>query len=799
MKLPLLWLKDYVDIDCSVDELVKKLFSCGFEVEEIINIGENINRIVTCKINKIEQHPNADKLSVCQVNAGDFGNLQIITSAKNISEGDVVPVALDNSTLANGEKIKNGNLRGVLSQGMFCSGEELGINDDWYPGASVNGILILDNNFPLGVEVADLLEIKTTVLDINVTANRHDCQSILGLAREVAVAINKPLKMPNLHYEANQKVSTKNIINVTNKAFDLCQKYKAHLVENVKLEKSPLWLTRKLSLMGLRSINNIVDITNYVLLEIGQPMHAFDLSNISGNKIIVRRAENGEEITTLDDKKFNLTQNNLVICDGERPIALAGIMGGLNSEIKSTTKNIVFESAKFSRDNIRKTSRALGQKSDSSARYEKGVDYYTTDLGMQRALNLIYQLKAGEIAVDEYDLIEAEPKNTIINTKISKILGVLGIEIDTNYIEDILTKLHFGVKISGDDVEITVPLFRDDVESYQDIAEELIRQYGYDHLTPTLLKNCSITNGGFNYEQEKIEKLKDLLVSYGFNEAITYSFVNPKDFDGFYLLNDENKDKIIKILNPISEEMSVMRLSVLPSLIKSAIYNINRKNLDGRLFELAKTYLSNDAEMKGLPTENLKLSFVAFGEEDFYTVKGVIEGILEEFCAGKDIQYVKSNSKIFHPTRCADIKIFNNIIGSFGQINPEIITNLGVDKQIFGCEIDFNLLFKEFEDKIIYQPISKFPIIERDLAVLVNDEVTWEQINNVVKQNAGKYLTTIKLFDIYKGEQIASDKKSVAFNMIFVSHDRTLEVEEIDRAIKKILKGLSENLGAELR
>ena len=416
MKAPLSWLKEYVDIDCTPEELQAKLFSCGFEVEEMIYVAKDIERIVTCKILSIDKHPNADKLSVTKVDAGEFGQLQIVTAATNIFEGAVVPVALDNSTLFNGEKIKTGKLRGVVSEGMFCSGEELGINDDWYEGASVNGILILDQAFPLGVEVKELLELEDVMFDINVTANRPDCQSILGLAREVSAVLNKPFKMPDLTYEFNKDLSTLNSIKVTNDALDLCPRYKARVVSDIKIEQSPRWLKRRLFSMGIRSINNVVDITNFVLLEIGQPMHAFDLEDLSQNQIIVRRAKNEEKIVTLDEKEFVLSNDNLVICDADKPVALAGIMGGENSGIKDSTKMVVFESAKFARDNVRKTSKLLAQRTDSSSRFEKGVDFYSVEVGMQRALNLIYTLKCGNISCDQYDLCDGEIKNKVIKT-----------------------------------------------------------------------------------------------------------------------------------------------------------------------------------------------------------------------------------------------------------------------------------------------------------------------------------------------------------------------------------------------
>ncbi len=799
MKAPLSWLKDYVDINCTAEELKDKLFSCGFEVEEMTYVAKHIERIVTCKIEKIEKHPNADKLSVTQVDAGKYGKLQIITAATNIFEGAVVPVALDNSTLNNGEKIYNGQLRGLPSYGMFCSGQELGINDDWYEGASVNGILILDKDFPLGVEVKELLELEDVMFDINVTANRPDCQSILGLAREVSAVLSLPLKMPATDYNVCKDLSTTKTVKVTNKALDLCPRYMAKYVSDIKIGQSPRWLKRRLASMGLRSINNIVDITNFVLLEIGQPMHAFDLADLNGSEIVIRRANDNEKIITLDEKEFVLNSENLVICDKDKPVAIAGVMGGLNSEIKDTTKNMVFECAKFARDNVRKTSKALGQRTDASSRYEKGVDYYSVELGLNRALNLIEQLQCGKISSDCYDICAEEIKQKIIKTKISKINAVLGIDVPEETVVNILGRLEFKTVVNGDDISVTVPLYREDMESYPDIAEEIIREYGYDHIQPTLLKTSSITNGGLNDEQKKIEAIKDLLIGYGFNEMLSYSFVSEKEYDMFNLDKNSDKYKFIKLLNPLGEDLAVMRTSLIPSAVRAACYNITRKNFEGKLFEFAKVY--NPTEHNGeLPIENEVLSYVIFGaNEDFFTAKGVAEGVLENFCNGVDVNYVRSDKQFLHPTRSADIIINGEVVGYVGQIHPNLLNELDADKPVYGGEIYYSVLKKYFNDKIMFRPISKYPIMERDLAVLVDDDVTCASIIKCIKNAGGQFLDEVSLFDIYRGEQVGSGKKSMAFNLIFVSYERTLNVEEVDQTIQNILKQLRTELNAELR
>lgn len=800
MKAPLSWLKEYVDIDCSAEQLKDKLFSCGFEVEDMIYVARDINRIVTCKILNIEKHPNADKLSVTQVDAGQHGKLQIITAATNIFVGAIVPVALDNSTLANGEKIKTGKLRGLPSFGMFCSGEELGINDDWYEGASVNGILILKEDYPLGVEVKDLLDLEDVIFDINVTANRPDCQSILGLAREVAAVLNKPLKMPELTYSVCNSVSTKSVVKVSDKDYDLCPRYMAQYVSDIKIAESPRWLKRRLASMGLRSINNIVDITNFVLLEIGQPMHAFDLNDLCGNEIIVRRADAEEKIVTLDEKEFVLNNENLVICDSEKPVALAGIMGGLNSEIKNSTKEVIFESAKFARDNIRKSSRALGQRTDASSRYEKGVDLFSPELGLNRALNLICKLECGKIAKDRYDLHECEIKEKVIATTFSKINSVLGIDVPKNVIIDILERLNFKTEKSGENIKVTVPLYREDMDSYPDIAEEIIREYGYEHIVPTLLKTSSITNGGLNEKQRNHENLKNLLTGYGFNEMINYSFVSEKEYDLFGLDKSSDEYKFIKLLNPLGEDLAVMRTSLLPSAVRAVCYNINRKNYAGRLFELAKVYNPKEIPLTELPTENEILSMAVFGEdEDFFTLKGVVEGVLNTFCFGSDVKYLSSAKRFLHPTRSADIIINGKTVGYLGQIHPQLLEKLDVDKPVFGCELYYNELEKHFNEKIVFKPISKFPIIERDLAILIDTDVSCGNVTETIKKFGGKYLESVSLFDVYQGAQVGEGKKSMAFNLVFVADDRTLNVEEIDAVINKILKALKENYGAQLR
>ncbi|MCD8371842.1 MAG: phenylalanine--tRNA ligase subunit beta, partial [Clostridia bacterium] len=563
MLAPLSWLKDYVDIDVTAEELQQKLFSCGFEVEELTNIGKDISGVVVGEVISCEKIEGTH-LSLCKVDCGDKGIFQICCGADNVKTGIKAPCALegasvyatakDHVTVEGVMKIKKGKLRGIDSEGMLCAGVEIGVNGDMFDGGDYNGLLILPSEWKNGEDVKPLLGLDDYIFDIAVTANRPDCQSILGIAREVAAVLGKPLKQPDYSYTPVKE--SKKSVKVEILAPELCPRYIAHYVKDIVIAPSPLWLRKRLALCGLRSINNVVDITNFILLELGQPMHAFDLATIEGSRIVVRRAKDGEEIVTLDDKTFKLTSDNLVICDGSKPAALAGIMGGLNTEIKDSTKEVLFESAKFARDNIRKSSRALGQKSDSSALFEKGINEYTTEHAMKRALHLIEELHCGTVTDVECDMVTpySNTQTKKMTVSVSKINALLGIEVPTETMADILQRLSFGVNIDGDNLNLEVPRWREDIDLYPDIAEEVIRMYGYDHINGTFLPTATITNGGFNEEQRAVNRLKDVLAAEGVSECSSYSFYSPKDIDTLLYPEDAPERRYIKILNPLSED-----------------------------------------------------------------------------------------------------------------------------------------------------------------------------------------------------------------------------------------------------
>lgn len=794
MIAPLSWLKEYVEIKVSAEELKDKLFSCGFEVEELTYLGKDVENVVTGKILSTEKHPDADRLTVCKVDCGAHGEKQIVTAATNIFAGAVVPVALDNSIVKHEggvQKIRTGKLRGVVSEGMFCSGEELGINDDYYEGAEVNGILILDPDTPIGVDIRPVVGIDDYLFDIAVTANRPDCQCIFGIAREVAAVLNEPIKAPDCSYKTfptNRKIT----VEVEEPA--LCPRYMGQCVDEVKIGVSPRALRRRLALCGLRSVSNIVDITNYVLLEMGQPMHAFDYNYLKGGKIIVRRAKKGEKITTLDEKEFSLNETNLLIADGERGVALAGIMGGLNSEIKEDTKAVFFEAAKFARDSVRRTSRSLGIRSDSSARFEKGVDAYTTALALDRALHLVEELGAGKVTSYRADCAKEKPVPKIVETEYAKIDALLGIEVPEKEVNEILTRLGFTVKQAGKKFTAEVPLWREDVDGYPDLAEEVIRIYGYEHIESTFLNRARVTRGGYTAEQKRELAVKNALKEEGFYEACNYSFYSPKSFNLFRLSEDAPERKAVKILNPIGEDLSVMRTFLAPSMLDNVVRNVRRGNTEGRLFELAKTYVAKELPLTELPEERTRLVMAEWGG-GFFDLKGALEGVAEAL--GVALKFEKEGKPFLHPGISAAIVSGDKKIGWIGELHPSLCEELALEKAPCMLELDFEAL--PLKKPLRVEPLPAFPDITRDIAFTVEESVTSAQAEECIL-HAVKAVKKAELFDVYRGLQVGKNKKSMAFRLTFAAEsDKAVSPETVDGYFKKILGALQAKLGAELR
>ena len=802
MKVPYSWLKEYVDIDISAEELQDKLFSCGFEVEELISLGEGISRVVVGEVKSCEK-VEGTHLVICKVDCGEYGeDIQIVTGAPNVYEGMHTPAALDGSTLPGGVRINAKPLKGIPSEGMMCSGEELGLNEDLYPGAEVYGLLDLPKETVPGTDIREVVGLNDYIFDISVTANRPDCQSVLGIAREVAAVLGKELKMPETDYTTTGTVVPGLEIRVD--APDLCPRYLGHAVRNITVGTSPRWMRRNLALCGLRSISNVVDITNYVLLEIGQPMHAFDMDQLQERRIIVRRAQDGEKIQTLDEKEFILNRENLVICDGNRPVALAGIMGGLNSGITEKTTQLLFEAAKFARDNVRRTSRALGQSSDSSARFEKGISEYITELGMARALHLIQELGCGEITASAFDCSAGAPKEgKHFTASLRRINGILGIEVPADEVLSILKRLNFDVKREGDTLEVTAPRYREDIEVGEpDLAEEVIREYGYEHVVPTFLKSATVTSGGKNPAQRRRDRCARVMCAQGYNEVYTLSFYADSDLDALKIPEEAAERNVIRIQNPISEKLSIMRPLLAPSLLNIVVENLKKGNDAGRLFEISNVYVPG--EQGTHPDERPHLGFAAFGEgEDFFTVKGSVEALGEAFRLKLEAERAE-DVPYLHPGISAYILCEGERIGVFGKLANEVTAELKMHKdskehhKIYLGEIDYDRMMGHAAAGIRYQPVSAFPQIVRDLALTVDESTACGSLMNEISR-ACPSVSDVELFDVYRGEQIGEGKKSMAFKITFTPADKPLAPEDIERFVKKILGNLKFKLGAEIR
>ncbi|MBQ3906464.1 MAG: phenylalanine--tRNA ligase subunit beta [Lachnospiraceae bacterium] len=805
MLVPLSWLKDYVDINVAPKELEKKLFSCGFEVEEAYEVGKDISNVVVGYVEECEPIPETH-LHVCKVNAGSHGTFQVCCGADNVQAGGKYPVALvgatvfatakDHKTVEGVMTIKKGKLRGYESEGMLCSGVELGVSEDMFPGAGYNGLLVLPEDAEIGADVKPILGLDDWIFDVSITANRPDCQSILGLAREVAAVLDQPLKEPS--YEYHETEVKKDGFTVTVSAPDLCPRYIGHYVYDVTIGESPLWMKRRLALVGQTAISNIVDITNYVMLEIGQPMHAFDCEYIEGNAINVRRAAEGEKITTLDEQEYTLTYNNLVICDGVKPVALAGVMGGLNSEIRDTTKAVLFESAKFARDNIRKTARALGKRTDASAKYEKGTDEYSTVHAMARALHLIEELGCGKVSSTHVD---ANTGNSIepweMKVSLSKVNDILGIEVPAQDVLHIMKNLQFAPKIDGDELTIYVPAYREDMDSYPDVAEEVIRMYGYEHVKPTFMPDALVTTGGMNAKQRRELKLKKDLCTTGAYECIHYSFFSPADLDLLKLAKDAPERHAIRILNPINEELSLMRTTLAASMLNAISRNQKKGNLSGRLYEIGKKFIAKDLPLTDYPDERETLCIGIFGEkESFFTLKGMAEKVAESLYVKFD--YIPDKKSFLHPYQTAKIVCGGEEVGYLGKVAYPVADKLDLRTDAYLLEIDLKTLYALPAGKASFKPLPKFPGESRDLALVMDKAVTCGQVEDCIRE-ACAYAKNVKLFDKYEGAPIPPTKKSMAFTIDFVPGAEPFEAESVDHFVKKILKNLKNKLDIDLR
>ncbi len=798
MLAPISWLKDYVDINVSPSVLTKKLVAIGFEVEDIVYQNKQVSNVVVGKIVAVEKHPNADRLRVTQIDIGGK-TLQVVTNVPVVG-GEVVALSLDGAHLANGLDIKSGELRGVKSEGMLCGLEELGLTVDAVEGQDAKDIIRFKDGTSLGVNALDALGYNDVILDVSIPASRPDCNSIYKLAKEVAVALGTSCREPSIDFKSvGGNVNNDVVVEVKNSA--LCPRYMAASVKNIKIFPSSQKIKSRLLAVGIRPINNIVDITNYVLTEIGQPMHAFDKRELGGGKIVVRNANEGEVIVSLDDKENHLTSDMLVICDAEKPCAVAGIMGGLNSGIKDDTKEIIFESAKFARDNVRRTSRVLNLRSDSSARFEKGIDFGSQELGIKRALALIAETGSGDIQEGLIDVKVDYAKTRDIEFSTRKISDILGCKVPKARLIEILSKLGIAVKDNGKNLVAVVGEDRDDILGVNDLAEEFIRVYGYNHIKPTLFEYASLTQGSKPSKIKFVDKVKDTMVACGLNEAVTYSFITPKFADNLKLEEKDGLREAISILNPLGEALSIMRTTLAHSMLETLAYNKTHFNKQAKLFEVAKIYLPKSLPLNELPNEIETLSIGMYGEGiDFYSAKYAVEELLRAL--NKDAEYVRSSRPFLHPGRSADIIVDGNAVGFVGEVHPDVQDTYGIDNyRVYIAEIDLDAIYdeKSFDEKRNVKPFSKFPTVDRDLAVVVDDKYLAGDLVSAVKDAKIKYLTDIKVFDVYKSKQIGDGKKSVALNFSFVSLDRTLTDEDINVEMAKILSALKRKVGAKIR
>ena len=792
MKLSREWLGEYTTIGAPDKEYCDAMTMSGSKVEGWEVTGSEISRVVVGRVLSMERHTNSDHMWVCKIDVGGERELQIVTGAQNVNIGDLVPVALDGSTLPGGKEIRTGKLRGELSEGMLCSLGELGLEQRDFPYAIEDGIFILEEDCLPGDDIRDVCGLNDSVVEFEITNNRPDCLSVRGLARESACTFHTPLTFaePTVtagHGDIHEKLS------VEIKDAELCPRYTARMVKNIKIAPSPKWMRRRLRASGVRPINNIVDITNYVMLEYGQPMHAFDYACLHDGKIIVRRAEEGESLRTLDGNDHALTPGMLVIADPEGPVALAGVMGGANSEITDETTTIVFESANFLGHSIRKTAIALGMRTDASGRFEKGLDLFATVPAVDRACELVEMLGAGEVFDGTIDVLAKEPETTFIELDDKRINALLGTDIPREFMTDTLTSL--GFELNGN--TLTVPSWRGDCTMLADIAEECARFWGYDKIEATDIRGAA-TQGGYSEKTIFTQRLGTACRAMGYTEVMTYSFVSPSSLDKIKVPADSPLRDNYRILNPLGEDTSVMRTTALPSMLGVLSTNLSRRNMEAKLYEMATVYKKQPGKM--LADERTVLTLGAYGGDvDFFALKGAVEALL---CAARtpDVRFTAdTETAAFHPGRCAAVWSGDTRLGTLGQIHPDVCAAYGLDGATYCAEIDVVLLHDLQGAEPVYTPLPRFPAITRDIAVVCDASVPVGELTECIRKAEKNVLRGVKLFDVYTGVGIPEGKKSVAFSLTLRSDDGTLTDDHAEEAVRAVLDALRESFGAVIR
>ena len=807
MNTALSWIKAYVPgLTCTDQEYCDRMTLTGTKVEGFERMDKNLEKIVVGQIEKIEKHPDADKLIVCQVNIGSEV-IQIVTGAPNVKVGDKVPVVLDGGKVAGGHDggplpedgiaIKAGKLRGVPSNGMMCSIEELGSSKDMYPDAPDNGIYIFPDSVKVGDDAIEVLGLHDTVFEYEITSNRVDCYSILGIAREAAATFDKPFVPPVVEVkEAGDDVN--NYIKVSIEDTDLCTRYCARVCRNIKIGPSPEWMQRRLAASGIRPINNLVDITNYVMEEYGQPMHAYDLSTIAGGQIIVRRAKDGDEFVTLDGQTRKLDNNVLMICDAEKEIGVAGIMGGENSMITDEVKTVLFEAATFNGPNIRKSAKRLGLRTEASGIFEKGLDPANAKAAIDRACQLIVELGCGEVVSGTVEEGLPIKPLRVLPFEPAKYNALLGTSVTEEQMLAIFKKLEVEVRDGKDGKELVIPSFRQDLVGRADMAEEVARFFGYDNI-PTTLPKGETTTGKLSFKLRIEQKARDIAEYCGFSQGMTYSFESPKVFNKLLLDADDKARAAITIANPLGEDFSIMRTLSLNGMLTSLSTNYNRRNKNVRLYELGNIYLAKSLPLTEQPEERMQFTLGMYGDGDFYSLKGVVEEFFDCIGMKKRIVYdPKAGKNFLHPGRQAKIVYEGEELGYIGEVHPAVCDNYAIGTRAYVAVIDImNVLdFATFDRK--YEGIAKYPAVTRDISLEVPKNVLAGDIEGVIAQRGGKILESYQLFDLYEGDQIKDGYKSMAYSVTFRAKDRTLEESDVAGAMKKILNGL-EQLGATLR
>lgn len=806
MDTSLSWIKAYVpDLDCTAQEYTDAMTLSGTKVEGFTELDKNLENIIVGQINTIEKHPDADKLIVCQVQIDEKGTqIQIVTGAPNVKEGDKVPVVLDGGRVAsshkdgeseNGIKIKKGKLRGVESFGMMCSIDELGSTTDMYPDAAKDGIYILSDNpeykdAPVGSDAVELLGLHDVTFEYEVTSNRVDCFGVLGIAREAAATFGKKF-VPPVVTETGNEEKVEDYISVEIQDPGLCPRYVARVVKNIKLAPSPEWMQRRLASVGIRPINNIVDITNYVMEEYAQPMHAYDLDTIEEHKIIVRTAKNGEPFKTLDGQERTLDDSMLMICDGKKPIGLAGIMGGENSMITDDVKTMLFEAATFDGTNIRLSGKKLGMRTDAQAKFEKGLDPNNAMDAMNRACQLIEELGAGEVVGGAADFYPVKKEPIRIAYRADKINALLGTDISE---EDMIRYFEtIDLSVDRERQEVIVPTWRQDLERMADLAEEVARFYGYDNI-PMTLPSGAATSGGLSEKLQHENRVRTVVENYGFCEGMTFSFESPKVYDKLELPEGDVLRKSIQISNPLGEDYSVMRTSALGGMLTSLATNYNRRNSDVRLYELANVYLPKELPLQELPDERTQLTLGMYGADaDFFTMKGVVQAVIERMGLKQVAAYDPQADKSFlHPGRQAKVCYEGKTVAYLGEVHPAVQKNFGIGVKTYLAVIDMQTVSELADFDVKYEGVAKFPVVTRDISLTMSKSVLAGEVEEVIRTRGGKLLESCELFDIYEGEQLAKGFKSLAYKIVFRAADRTLTEEEVNKCMDKIISGLAD-------